>query len=59
MKFFASLAAILVMASTAKADVEPMVTGLMAKELYYAEGRQHPGSLLYGSHEGLWASLED
>ncbi|WP_255482968.1 MULTISPECIES: hypothetical protein [unclassified Synechococcus] len=42
----------------AKSTARPMVGDLMAEKLYYAEGRQHPGHPLHGSHEGLWAGSE-
>ena len=58
MKFFASLAALALMVIPAKSTARPMVGDLMAEKLYYAEGRQHPGHPLHGSHEGLWAGSE-
>ncbi|QNI54357.1 cyanate hydratase [Synechococcus sp. BIOS-E4-1] len=58
MKLFASLAALVLMAFPLKSDARPLVGDLMAEKLYYAEGRQHPGHPLHGSHEGLWAGSE-
>ncbi|WP_255475995.1 hypothetical protein [Synechococcus sp. BIOS-E4-1] len=46
------------MAFPLKSDARPLVGDLMAEKLYYAEGRQHPGHPLHGSHEGLWAGSE-
>lgn len=58
MKFFASIAALILIAFPVKSDRRPLVADLMAEKLYYAEGRQHPGHPLHGSHEGLWAGSE-
>ena len=58
MKFLASLAALALMVIPAKSTARPMVGDLMAEKLYYAEGRQHPGHPLHGSHQGLWADSE-
>ena len=58
MKFLASLAALALMVIPAKSNARPMVGDLMAEKLYYAEGRQHPGHPLHGSHEGLWAGSD-
>ena len=58
MKFLASLAAIALMVIPAKSKARPMVGDLLAVKLYYAQGRQHPGHPLHGSHEGLWVGTE-
>ena len=57
-EILASLAALALMVIPAKSTARPMVGDLMAEKLYYAEGRQHPGHPLHGSHEGLWAGSE-
>ena len=57
-EILASLAALALMVIPAKSTARPMVGDLMAEKLYYAEGRQHPGHPLHGSHEGLWAGPE-
>jgi len=41
-----------------KSSPDPMVEDLIAEKLYYAEGRQHPGHPLHGSHRGLWTGSE-
>ena len=58
MKFFASFAALVLMAFPVKSVARPLVADLMAEKLYYAEGRQHPGHPQHGSHEGLWTGSE-
>ena len=58
MKFLASLAALALMVIPAKSTARPIVGGLMVEKLYYAEGRQHLGHPLHGSHEGLWVGSE-
>ena len=58
MKFFTFLAALALIVIPAKWNASPMVGDLMAEKLYYAEGRQHPGHPLHGSHQDLWAGSE-
>ena len=52
------LASIVMMTNSYQSTTDPMVDSLIAERLYYAEGRQHPGHPLHGSHQGLWTGSE-
>ncbi len=52
------LTSVFMTANFLKSSPDPMVEDLIAEKLYYAEGRQHPGHPLHGSHRGLWTGSE-
>ncbi|MDA9867826.1 hypothetical protein N9C85_00140 [Synechococcus sp. AH-224-I15] len=58
MKLFSAIAAIILMATPAQANIGMKDPNLLMEKLYYAEGRQHPDHPLHGSFSGLCCGVE-